>query len=354
MSAGGILVPLADFYDLYGTDANERGTIPFDVNWPNPPDTSSELTVNDASSFSTALGSANARITVEAGSYGPFIPTANDQNWIMDDAANFSGWSVSSRSRLRVDGGIFTFTAGDFNLADASTDVLLNNVRMDIAGSAAAPLTYNAVRVALVQTTLDSEGYGLFPTMFVGSTKIQDLIVAGCYIIGLDGSRNALRIERTERAIVVDTRLRSADHRPGLRSHRGTSDYWARRVLFEDCGGLLHTPTTGAAWGGSVDYQGDHWIYDMEHYAPTGTQGWVYNLDIDTDITGGDGLDVAHPGDINIAGNRSYDSDGLYGGLGNTIGGTIAASDNTVGAGASAPALGSWLTANGIAPGADH
>ena len=336
----------AGLYDLYGTDTQSRGTIPFAVNWPIAPTTTQTLNVPGGTSLSAALATPNATIYVAAGSYGTFAPSADHQEWILDDAAIFNGISVINRNNISVTGGVINEYGGDNSLAVRSNDISYENVRISMPNGTGILDSYN--RVSFVQCTLDASAYGLFHYRYTTNYS-YDLILAGNYISGVQTNTNAVRLMGTRRVILVDNRLVSYETRPTFRSHMGSGDVWLRRNMAANSGGILMTPEVNTFTPlETFDYMGDHWIYDFEQYTTsTSSAGLLRTSNYDPNPP----LSTSWPGILVGAGNRQYHDAGQFwwnAQPGDPI------FDNQILAGRVAPALGSWLTTRGLPPGADH
>ncbi len=333
-------------YDLYGTDTQSRGAIPFTVNWPNEPVTTQTLNVPGGTSLSAALATPNATIFVAAGSYGSFSPSADNQEWILDDAAVFNGISVVNRNNISVTGGVINAFAMDNYLAAGSNDISYENVRISMPNGTGILDSYN--RVAFIQCTLDASAFGLFHYRYTTNYS-YDLVLAGNYISSVQTNGNAVRLMGTRRVVLVDNRLVSHVTRPTFRSHMGSGDVWLRRNMAANSGGVLMTPevNTGTPLQ-SFDYMGNHWIYDFEQYTTNAGSAGFLRV---SNYAPNPPLSTSWPGVLVGVGNRQYHDGGTFWWSAqpqNTF------SDNQVLAGRAAPAMGSWLTARGVQPGADH
>lgn len=350
-------------YDLYGTDSNERGTIPFTVTWPTAPQgTLTELTVNDASSLSTALGTANAQITVEAGSYGTLALAEDDQHWILADGAVFSGLSATGRPvRTIIEGG-------EFSLGTSSTllvvdDFLMDNVNISAVGTfgfGSGTLVTN--RVAMIQTTVVADVYALFTPGQSANDAGQighHLYVAGGRLHGgrsPSGAEATARIMAMHEFIMVDTWLENgidteATNRV-LRSHYGNHNYWVRNVISPQGDGIYFQPRANGDPIEAINRMGDHWVYDVALYFDSDDGGATGTHALRNDVNSTDWY-----GELVAVNNTAYDfrgpsAEGTRWSWNSQTGDTV--DDNFELAHEAPPALSSWLTANGIQPGADH
>jgi hypothetical protein len=363
---GGVISVGADseeIYDLYATDSNSRGTIPFAVNWPTAPTTSTNLNVTNNTNLATALATPNAVITVAAGSYNPLALESDDQHWILDDAAEFSGFTTTSNpTRIKIEGGVVTLGVNYLQM----TDVLLDNVRL-IGGLVLGHATANlpCVRVSFVHCTWDpTTEFSIISRGNLGEGTVADpstdIFVLGCYMDSQGGSGiGPVRAQGIHRFLFIDNRVRagtngSVDSGRCLRSHYGCSDYWVRRVLEEYGDGIYLRPRGDGADGDETpdDYMGDHWFYDYTIYNPSGNpNGGVYHAArFGSNAT-------TFPGVLTVAGCAAYDyrgpqADDALWAWSAKAGDSVAPCPEY--AYQAPPAMGSWLTARGIQPGADH
>lgn len=320
-------------YDLYATDSQSRGTIPFAVNFPAPPQTSQNLTVTDQSSFNTALSTSGAHITVAAGSYGALnITGVTDQYWDIDNGATFSSFSGFNASRIHISGGVVD-QQGSTSLTGI-TDWTIHNMNMSLdddgnslsGGSGRGGLTIGnpivsggeAVRVMMIHCTVRA-----FKTAVLVSADTEaanyntDLIFVANYIQGgqfyngtsaANISEAGLRIMGTHRTVVVDNRLRSgtpgSSFKNGLRSHYGNDNYWARNNIIDYGDGIQCIPRANSQPIVPANYMGDHWYYDNTHYVnvdnPNSQTTHFFRDSGQTNTT-------TFPGAIIADGNNAYD-----------------------------------------------
>lgn len=302
-------------------------------------------------------------INVAAGTYGVLALAENDQHWVLDDAAEFSGMTFTGNpTRVIVEGGVIDAgTSTDIQVL--ATDLLLKNVDMScqngIIGNSSNDLV---TRFACVHCTITAQVYPWFcwNPAAAGAGYHTDIIMAGnLFYGGQDGGNpaNILRIQSVQRFICVDNRGRSnldgddADH--SWRSHYGCSDYWLRRNLADHASGFFHMPDTDAT-PDSNEYLGDHWLYDNLHYYDGPDQvGKTCAIRLDVTAT-------YYPGDLIAEDNISYRSNQTNPAgvedfqmtwnaqAGDTISGNIVYPYEEP------PALNAWLAADSVQPGADH
>lgn len=357
--SSGIAEPPGFLYDLYGTDTQSRGVIPFAVNWPAEPSGSlTPLTVTNNTQLATALATDNAEITVAAGSYNALVLASNNQRWICDDNAIFAGLSGSGFNTVRIDGGqvVTTATAGCWNF----TDLILNNMNVECGEFDFGLGSSMFQRLAVIHCTVFSLRYGFFTpgaTASDAGSFGSDLILAANYIsggmtVGNSGVEAAIRIQSMRgRVILVDNRARCGFDGQGVkhtyRSHYGNENYWMRRNMTEYGDGIYWQARANNDPVVANNRMGAHWCYDHEIYT---TNLSAYGLR----AAGGGSIAADWPGAIAADGNAGFtdmtsNDNWIWAAKGgDTIG------SNTTAPYQAPPALGSWLAADGLPPGADH
>lgn len=343
-------------YDLYGTDTNARGTIPFPVTFPTAPSGLTPFSVTNNAQLATALATTGLDVTVAAGSYNTLALTQTNQNWTLDNNAVFAGLTGNSFSRIEVTGGRFS-TAADVSLYDFEDFTLRNaNIACDDMLLGFGNLMFS--RCALIHNTIYNQRTGLLtPGVTANDVGVwgYDLILAANYVsggmtIGNSGVEAAIRIQSVIRAIIVDNRARCGFDGQGIkhtyRSHYGNDKYWMRRNMTEYGDGIYFQPRANADPIISNNYLGDHWVYDHLYYS---TLKSAYALRNNVSLTNYYGALVA-------TGNAAYfdppTGSGPYWAWNGQTGDTIGT--NTSNAYQAPPALSAWLAADGLPPGADH
>lgn len=356
-SDGGSITPPTPgdvLYDLLETDTQNRGPIPFAVNWPIMPTTTQTLNVPSDVSLATAAATPGAVINVAAGSYGMLYITNNDQHWILDDNAVFSEISGSGFSRVIIEGGQVDNPAANC-VFEGYTDLLVANVNFNVFQvNAAFGTNGNFQRSAWIHNTIVAGGYGIFtPGAQANDAGVwsSDLILAANYITGGGGS-NALRLQSIIRTIMVDNRVRTGQDggstRFTVRSHYGNQDFWMRRNLSEYGPGIYFQTRLDPSPMNPNNYMGNHWVYDFDFYTTSdGTYGF-------RGTHAGEIFSITWPGAITTDGNNGYGNNTSpnpwiwFAQAGDSLG------TETSNAYQAPPALNSWLAANGLPPGADH
>lgn len=348
--------PASAPYDLYGTDTLARGTIPFAVIWPDDPVTTGTLNVTNNTELSAALATPGRIINVAAGSYTSLTITENDQHWVLDNNATFSGMGGTGFARVKIEGGNVV-TAGDVNFYGC-TDLLLRNINVQCEDFTLGLGTIMFSRIAAVHCTIYATRTGFFSA---GATANDagvwgyDLIAAANYVsggmtVGNSGAEPAFRIQSVIRSIQVDNRARCGFDGQGIkhtyRSHYGNDKYWMRRNMTERGDGIYFQPRANLDPIVANNYMGDHWVYDHLFYSDSKSAFGLRN----------NVSPVNYYGALVATGNQAFFDLGVPPGVqwgwsgqtGDTIG------TNTTSAYQAPPALGAWLAADGLPPGADH
>lgn len=361
------------FYNLYGTDINNRGPIPFSFSWPGPAQITQTYEVPSQLSYASALNTSNARFNVAAGSYSAFAPRANHQVWNFASGATISGFNCSHSpiyNHIEVTGGVFEAASSNFIILD---DLLFKNAiinsttnanSLGISAFAENPTRF-VQRNAFIHCTFEAYATGLITTAKSPTypTGHHDIIFAACYVKGgkydaPSPSEAGLRLMGIDRAIVVDCRLASgtttlspSTYKNTLRSHYGCTDYWARNNLSEYGDGVFINSTGGS---GDDMPMGHHYIYDFQHYKGADNSN-VAGANIFRDY------DAAYwiNGSLTVVGSRAYDhrqtnesgaNSRFF--LNQVAGDNV--SDNLEFPYQDPPTLSSWLAADGLPPGANQ
>jgi hypothetical protein len=355
-------------YDLYATDTNGVGTIPFAVNWPAEPasvSTTVDVTAGNASSLSNALLVNNATINVPAGTYsGSFTVTGSDQIILLDDEAVIAGGltvnHTGSAARVRWEGGVIDSIVSNVAVNNAR-DFLMRNVNANVREVNCGVGTQSARRCAFIHNTIYAQRTGFFTPGASAFQRLQDIILAGNYIsggmtVGNSGVESAIRIQSTDRTIIVDNRLRcgfdgqSVKHT--IRSHYGNADYFVRNALTEYGDHVYIKPIANDTVDDGTYAMGDHWFYDLFFYN-TGGGPTIANAFRD------DVKAISYPGRLTVNRGTAYRSIQT-----NPAGVNVRWTWNAQAGDSIAncleypyqapPSLGSWLVAAGQRPGADH
>jgi hypothetical protein len=355
-----IAAPAETPYDLYGTDTMGRGIIPFAATFPADPVTTTELIVTDNTDLAAARVTPNARIVVGPGSYNALTIGASDQNWVIDNGATFAGLGGNGFARVKITGGNVV-TGTDVNPYNY-TDLALRNVNVQCDDFNIGLGTLMWSRCSVIHCTIFATRTGFFvPGATANDAGIwaYDLIAAANYVSGgMDpadpGVESAFRIQSVIRTILVDNRARcgfdngggTADIKHTFRSHYGNQDFWMRRNLCEFGDGIYFQPRANLDPIVPNNYMGRHWVYDHAYYS-TLKSAFATRNSVSL---------VNYPGALVADGNVAFFDLGVppgtqwgwNGQTGDTIG------SNTRNAYEAPPALGAWLAADGLPPGADH
>jgi hypothetical protein len=359
-SRSGLLVPAASApYDLYGTDSGGRGAIFFAVNWPLQPTITTEGSVTNNTQLTEALNTPGLRASVAAGSYNALTLASDDQEWLCDDAAIFSGLGGNSFSRIKVQGGNVV-TSGDIQ-PYGFTDLMLRNMNIQANSMQFGFGTVMFDRGAMIHCTVYNQRTGFITP---GLTAAQvgargyDLILAANYISGgMDpadyGNEPAIRVQSVSRCIEVDNRTRCGvdigsggvlDTKHNFRWHHGCRDVWARRNLIEFGDGIYIEPRTDEEAVLASQIMGAMRLYDFVIHT-TRLSAYAFR-DVVNSTNYPEPLIV--DGNVGFTDVTANDNWIWNGQAGDTIG------SNTTAAYTAPPALGSWLAADGLPPGADH
>jgi hypothetical protein len=259
-------------------------------------------------------------------------------------------------ARVKVTGGNFV-TAGDVTTYSFS-DLFLRNVNIEcddlIFGLTETTLFQ---RLALVHCTSYTTRTGFYtPGEEAGNNRSTDLILAANYVsggmtVGNSGVEAAFRIQAVERTILVDNRARCGFDGQGIkhtyRSHYGNQNYWMRRNLTEYGDGVYWQARANNNAVVAQNRMGLHWCFDHTIHT-TNLSAYAFR-GVGAGSIAADWLEP-----IVVDGNAGYtdmtanDNWTWQGQTGDTIG------SNTTNAYTAPPALGAWLAADGLPPGADH
>jgi hypothetical protein len=344
-------------YDLYGTDTENRGVIPFAVNWPEAPSTSTNLTVSNNTELATALATPNAEITVAAGSYNALNIAADDQEWIVDAGATFAGLAGNGFDRVRVTGGNVV-TAGDVNPYDFGSLTLRNvNIECDDFNIGLGLLLFD--RCAVIHCTVFAQRTGLFvpgATANDAGVWAGDLIACANYVsggmtVGNSGVESAFRIQSVLRTILVDNVARCGFDGQGVkhtyRSHYGNQNFWMRRNLDEYGDGIYLQARANNDAVVANNRMGNHYVFDSRIHT-TNLSAFAFRG------AGGGSIAADWTGALVTDGNQGFTDDTVHdvwtwaAKAGDSIG------TDSINAYQAPPALSAFLAADGLPPGADH
>lgn len=257
-----------DPYDLYASDTQLRGTIPFTVTWPTEPTITSSATVTPAT-FSA--NNVNGReITLSSGTYGDLFIGGSDKTLILQSGANIGTLTLQCQ-RVKITGQAGSVIS-KINHNSGGTDVLLDGI---ISNGGSWEL-WDPTRMALINSSLTNAGWSFFVQWNPANAKPVDIIVAGNTILA--SSLSPVRVENVERFILVDNQLRSRDGFASLRIHQegdSNQDFWVRNNQFEnltDNGRWQFGPNDGQPRTMSNAYFYDNAVYGANSYlapAPT-------------------------------------------------------------------------------------
>lgn len=355
-------------YDIYATDTQSRGFLPFALNWPAAPTsltTTVNVTAGSAASLTAALAVNNATINVPAGTYsGSFTVAGSDQYIALDDAAILTGaFTVNHtgvNARVVWDGGRINAPASNVAINNAR-DFVMRNVNVNVNDFTVSVGTQAARRCAFIHNTIYSQRTGFFTPGASAFQDAQDIVIAGNYIsggmtVGNSGVESAIRIQSADRVVIVDNRLRcgfdgqSVKHT--IRSHYGTGNYWCRNNLTEYGDHIYIKPIANTTVDDGTYAMGDHWFYDLVFYNDIGADSIANAFRDDVKA-------ISYPGVLRVDHCRAYrglqtDPAGVNIRWRWSAQGGDSVSDCLEFPYQTPPALSAWLVAGGNQPGADH
>lgn len=195
-------------YDLYASDQNDRGVIPFPVNWPVAPDTTTTVTVSSYSALASAVQTPNRKIEVVGDCSGGSLQIVANDIWVeLQDGARIGDVTIgrggSSTQRVLLSSRTpRSGRMGGMTIGSDSTDIMING--MDMQSSSGALNMYDITRVALINSYI-SYGGGYQVAAWQGSSGLDntDLIIANTQVVSNNSS--SFRLQKLNRAVIVDT-----------------------------------------------------------------------------------------------------------------------------------------------------
>lgn len=193
-------------------------TIPFSVNWPTPPTTSSTINVTTIGEFQDAVQESNVLINVAAGTYtGDLSFSGTDIDVVMSNSATLFGdvYMDPGASGPRIER--IRWTGGNIDTEGEATpmrwtavrDVLFNDIYIDgtISINRRTSLGQSSQRVAIINSTIDgrepANSFTIFVQQDASVEYYSDLILANVLIYNDDN--NPVRIQQMDRTIVVES-----------------------------------------------------------------------------------------------------------------------------------------------------
>lgn len=250
--------PSSEPYDLYATDTQSRGTIPFVVAWPTEPTITSTATVTPAT-FSA--NNANGReITLTSGTYGNISLGGTDKTLILQSGATVGTITLQGQG-LKIVGQAGSIVS-QINHDSGASDVMLDGIN----SNGGSWQLWDCTRFALLNSTVATDGFSVFFQFNPANPRPQDVIVAGCTIDALTGGGFApVRFQDINRMVAVDTRFVSNGSFASLRIHNefnggNVDNQWIRNCQCEG-GGWQWGPNDGNT--GTFD---NIWAYDCAVY----------------------------------------------------------------------------------------
>lgn len=288
-------------YDLSGF------SIPFEVNWPIEPITTSVQNVSTMAGLRAAVAGSNVLINVAPGVYsGGLTNWGNDIDIVMDNGATLVGnitmdnGPPNGPSRIRWTGGNIE---GNHAIRN-TTDLLFDNVYFNGTGGGAGIQTGGTVRrLAIINSTMTSTTGNMSWVIFTnpwtgfGPVRHSDFILANTRLFVPVGSSSTQTIRLNEeffdRVIVVDTVINETGFRDyGWRSNQINNLYMANVINIGNVGSLFMNWDGGSNWSNAVSstnfvaenvdvYNGTHTLWSLANSVGSGS-GVVRNSRLHT------------------------------------------------------------------------
>jgi hypothetical protein len=226
----------------------------FSYNTPADPSVSDDInvTAGNATSLQNAIATANRRVLVPAGTYNTISLTgsawANNVDLVLDNAAviNCNTVDFGNRSAIRITGGRFNVT--QFNAGGSTSDILLQNVRIETDSSASGANGNNWLgahaRIAFLNTTINvvDDTTGVWGLFTLGTSACSDWFILGCRIAS---TFTAFRLQNITRVVLTDTAIQAGNEGgTGIRFTTATDVFW-RDVINRNGIHLNHSNVTG-------------------------------------------------------------------------------------------------------------
>ena len=275
-------------YDLYASDQNNRGTIPFAVNWPTDPTEDTTVTATTASDLQTQLNSGLRRINYSGVDTTTTVTVgANDCHVHFLNGSRVGGITVPN-GRLRAKFSAQTprnnIHFGSVSVGDGATDIMFDGVRGDGAGSQVD--LYNFTRLAIINCELRYGGNYVIGSWNLSADSSSaavksDFILANTLLDA--ASWGSLRIQGTDRAIIVDVLGDTRDSGyASLRLEFNTLNVWIRE-FYGFAGGVTLDPQVGNSRPNAT-------VHDVKYF-----DGGIWNDGtVNTGLISFDGPDIAN------------------------------------------------------------
>lgn len=295
-------LPVGSLYNLYATDSNGRGTIPFDVNWATGPNITSQVTVSTSAALLSAVSTPGTEVTVQAGTYSTIQGVANDVHIILQPGVyvnsstlDFSGpkGAYFGGQRQKLTGaGTASRIEGGFHSYSSVLDLTISEAEFVPVGSSLSSLgtgwcdvhVGGGSRISIISSRFTTTNTGSSSYGFFTQQPMTDLIVANTYFHNSGAIAGAVRLaDAGTRIIWVDNYVYSTTGYAAFRYHNAGQYLWMRNNQFENntTGMWLDTNTAPQSGPGA---QSDIWIYDDNWYGvPSGDQ--ILRLDIRDNAT---------------------------------------------------------------------
>lgn len=207
-------------------------TIPFTYSWPAAPTTTQTINVPSDMTISAAAATNGAVINVTSGDYGD-VSAGSNQEWILSPGVTIDTFTYTGSQRVkltcvtprtatvrRVTADEASGTTQDFLCDGVALASEVGQVPNESIWSSP-----NGQRVAIVNCSIRSNSYGIFPVT-VNSSWSNNLIIAGNFIYtssslppGLYGNQHGIRAMSINTFIIADNYIQKDDDGLALRIH---------------------------------------------------------------------------------------------------------------------------------------
>lgn len=314
----------SDPYDLSGIETEM--VLAFDdegsarPSWPTEPSGLTTCTVTNATQLGTCLGTDNAHIDPDPGTYaGPFTISASNVHLEANsgDVTITGGLTINgTESIIHIEG--VRFEGGQVRVSGGADDILWENVNLHLQDAngdnfiMCDELGANGCqRHAIINSTCEASRYCGYVAYDQDST---DLIFANYdahsnYIAGASNDELAVRIMTAYRVLIVDSHFRTdPTNKPPLRFHYGAGNILVvDSILDKGDGGFATLWIDTDAGLGEQDDLDDIFIIRTQFNQDTATK--ISDIDID-DSNPGNGIDViyvyAHDNDAHHASSTAF------------------------------------------------
>lgn len=241
--------------------------LPFSINYPADPVTTSSATVNASTVRSNIV--AGRALTLQAGNYGPLNIGVDNVDLIAQAGVSIASLSISA-NRVRITGGGGTTINGPLTLKRGATDLMIDNITVAMTGATDSIIPNGLQRIAFKNVTLT----GAQNWVVIGGDNTDDFIFVDsvAHYMGSVSGRCPMRLVGIKRLVIANSRIAST--RQGLRLHntssaQATTNFYIAGNQLE--GGYWIDPHNGGGDGAGL-VMGPGWSLNNNHYRPGETQ----------------------------------------------------------------------------------